>query len=104
MLIILYVNMFVQLFDINNKFHSGDLYISVTLNRKLVYNSRNCSIPGIKKKQGRYTMNKAETDRFHELYQRHLRLLKLQAKSQKTIDMFISGSKDFSELDWTYAS
>ena len=33
-------------------------------------------------------MNPAETNRFNELYQRHLRLLKLQGKSQKTIDAY----------------
>jgi len=33
-------------------------------------------------------MNQAETNRFNELYQRHLRLLKLQGKSQKTIDAY----------------
>ncbi len=33
-------------------------------------------------------MNKAETKRFNELYQRHLRLLKLQGKSPKTIDSY----------------
>ena len=33
-------------------------------------------------------MNKEETNRFNELYQRHLRLLKLQGKSQKTIDAY----------------
>jgi integrase/recombinase XerD len=33
-----------------------------------------------------YTMNKTETDRFNKLYERHLRLLKLDGKSQKTID------------------
>ena len=33
-------------------------------------------------------MNKAETNRFNELYQRHQRLLKLQGKSQKTIDAY----------------
>jgi integrase/recombinase XerD len=31
-------------------------------------------------------MTPAEVNRFNELYQRHLRLLKLQGKSQKTID------------------
>jgi len=31
-------------------------------------------------------MNPVERNRFNELYQRHLRLLKLQGKSQKTID------------------
>lgn len=31
-------------------------------------------------------MNQAETKRFNELYQRHLRLLKLQGNSDKTID------------------
>ena len=33
-------------------------------------------------------MNQAETDRFNELYQRHLRLLKIQGKSLKTIDAY----------------
>ena len=33
-------------------------------------------------------MNQAETNRFNELYQRHLRLLKLQGKSKKTIDAY----------------
>ena len=33
-------------------------------------------------------MKKAETNRFNELYQSHLRSLKLQGKSQKTIDAY----------------
>ncbi len=33
-------------------------------------------------------MNKAETKRFNELYQRHQRLLKLQGKRPKTIDAY----------------
>ena len=33
-------------------------------------------------------MNQAETNRFNELYQRHLRLLELQGKSQKTIEAY----------------
>jgi len=33
-------------------------------------------------------MNKKELKRFNQLYQRHLRLLKLQGKSQKTIDAY----------------
>jgi len=33
-------------------------------------------------------MNKTEVNRFNELYQRHLRLLKLQGKAQKTIDAY----------------
>jgi len=33
-------------------------------------------------------MDKVETNRFSELYQRHLRLLKLQGKSEKTIDAY----------------
>jgi integrase len=33
-------------------------------------------------------MNQAETDRFNELYQLHRRRLKLQGKSQKTIDAY----------------
>jgi integrase len=33
-------------------------------------------------------MKKAEKDRYHQLYQQHLRLLKLQGKSQSTIDLY----------------
>ena len=33
-------------------------------------------------------MDPTEETRFNELYQRHLRLLKLQGKSQKTIDAY----------------
>jgi integrase len=33
-------------------------------------------------------MNQTEVNRFQKLYQRHLRLLKLQGKSQKTIDAY----------------
>lgn len=33
-------------------------------------------------------MHQAESKRFNELYQRHLRLLKLQGKAQKTIDAY----------------
>ena len=33
-------------------------------------------------------MNETETNRFNELYQRHLLLLKLQGKAQKTIDAY----------------
>lgn len=33
-------------------------------------------------------MDKKETERFNELYERHLRLLKLQGKSQSTIDAY----------------
>jgi len=33
-------------------------------------------------------MNQVETDRFNKLYKRHLRLLKLQGKSNKTIDAY----------------
>ncbi len=33
-------------------------------------------------------MNHAEVNRFDRLYQRHLDLLKLQGKSQKTIDAY----------------
>jgi integrase/recombinase XerD len=33
-------------------------------------------------------MDQGETNRFNELYQRHVRLLKLQGKSQKTIDAY----------------
>ena len=33
-------------------------------------------------------MDQSETIRFDELYQRHVRLLKLQGKSQKTIDAY----------------
>jgi len=36
-------------------------------------------------------MNSEQVNRFNKLYERHLRLLKLQGKSQKTIDMPIPG-------------
>lgn len=42
-------------------------------------------------------MNQAETNRFTELYQRHLRLLKLQGKSQKTIDAYSRAVRRISE-------
>jgi len=42
-------------------------------------------------------MNKAETNRFNEHYQRHLRLLKLQGKSQKTIDAYSRAVRRISE-------
>jgi integrase len=43
-------------------------------------------------------MNKPETNRFNELYQRHLRLLKLQGKSQKTIDAYSRAVRRISEF------
>jgi integrase len=42
-------------------------------------------------------MNQTETNRFNELYQRHLRLLKLQGKSQKTIDAYSRAVRRISE-------
>jgi integrase len=42
-------------------------------------------------------MDQAETNRFDELYQRHLRLLKLQGKSQKTIDAYARAVRRISE-------
>jgi integrase/recombinase XerD len=42
-------------------------------------------------------MNKTETNRFKKLYQRHLRLLKLQGKSQKTIDAYSRAVRRLSE-------
>ncbi len=42
-------------------------------------------------------MNKAETNRFKKLYQSHLRLLKLQGKSQKTIDAYSRAVRRISE-------
>lgn len=42
-------------------------------------------------------MNQAETNRFNELYQHHLRLLKLQGKSQKTIDAYARAVRRISE-------
>jgi len=37
-------------------------------------------------------MNKTETNRFHELYERHLRLLKLQGKAKKKPLMLTLGA------------
>lgn len=42
-------------------------------------------------------MNQTEVNRFNELYQRHLRLLKLQGKSQKTIDAYSRAVRRISE-------
>ena len=42
-------------------------------------------------------MNQAETNRFNELYLRHLRLLKLQGKSEKTIDAYARAVRRISE-------
>jgi integrase len=42
-------------------------------------------------------MNKAEKNRFNKLYHRHLRLLKLQGKSRKTIDAYSRAVRRISE-------
>jgi len=42
-------------------------------------------------------MDPKETNRFNELYQRHLRLLKLQGKSPKTIDAYARAVRRISE-------
>lgn len=42
-------------------------------------------------------MKKAEANRFNELYQRHLRFLKLQGKSQKTIEAYARAVRRISE-------
>jgi integrase/recombinase XerD len=42
-------------------------------------------------------MTHAEVNRFNTLYQRHLRLLKLQGKSQKTIDAYSRAVRRVSE-------
>jgi len=42
-------------------------------------------------------MNQTDVNRFNELYQRHLRLLKLQGKSQKTIDAYSRAVRRASE-------
>lgn len=42
-------------------------------------------------------MKKAEKSRFNELYQRHLRSLKLQGKSQKTIDSYARAVRRITE-------
>ncbi len=42
-------------------------------------------------------MDPTEVNRFNELYQRHLRLLKLQGKSQKTIDAYSRAVRRVSE-------
>jgi len=45
----------------------------------------------------KYTMNQTEVNQFKKLYQRHLRLLKLQGKSQKTIDAYSRAVRRISE-------
>ncbi len=42
-------------------------------------------------------MNSTQVNRFNELYQRHLRLLKLQGKSHKTIDAYSRAVRRVSE-------
>ena len=42
-------------------------------------------------------MKQVETNRFNELYQSHLRMLKLQGKSQKTIDAYARAVRRISE-------
>ena len=42
-------------------------------------------------------MDQAETIRFNKLYQHHLRLLKLQGKSQKTIDAYARAVRRITE-------
>ncbi|MBC2696170.1 MAG: recombinase, partial [Desulfobacteraceae bacterium] len=42
-------------------------------------------------------MNQTEVNRFKKVYQRHLRLLKLQGKSQKTIDAYSRAVRRVSE-------
>ena len=42
-------------------------------------------------------MNQAETNRFNKLYHRHLCLLKIQGKSQKTIDAYARAVRRISE-------
>jgi integrase/recombinase XerD len=42
-------------------------------------------------------MKKSEANRFNELYQRHLRFLKLQGKSQKTIEAYARAVRRISE-------
>jgi integrase len=63
---------------------------------KIVYSSYTCPIQGIYKK-GVYIMKQTEVNRFNKLYQRHLRLLKLQGKSQKTIDAYSRAVRRVSE-------
>ncbi|MBW2594301.1 MAG: phage integrase N-terminal SAM-like domain-containing protein [Deltaproteobacteria bacterium] len=46
---------------------------------------------------GSYFGTRTTFDRFKELYQRHLRLLKLQGKSQKTIDAYSRALRRVSE-------
>ena len=62
-----------------------------------VYNSQYCPISGDNKLHWEVYRGKAETNRFNKLYQRHLRLLKLQGKSQKTIDAYARAVRRISE-------
>jgi integrase len=51
-----------------------------------MFNFFTCLIPGMITKE--FTMNPTEKARFDRLYQRHLRALKLQGMSDKTIDVY----------------
>ena len=55
--------------------------------QKAVYNSSKCSMPDTYNKK-EYTMKSSEVKRFADLYERHLKLLKLQGKSKSTIDAY----------------
>jgi len=54
--------------------------------------SNQCITPGVAQfrapSKQREVYHESKTNRFNELYQQHLRLLKLQGKSQKTIDAY----------------
>jgi integrase len=62
-----------------------------------MYNSQGDPIPGANNLKGRYNMDQAERTRFNELYERHLRLLKLQGKAQKTIGAYARAVRRISE-------
>ena len=53
---------------------------------KQVYTPLSAQFLALNKKE--YAMNRTETKRFKKFYKRHLKLLKLQGKSQKTIDAY----------------
>ena len=62
---------------------------------KIVYTPLSAQFRAHIKKE--YTMNPTESKRFKKFYKRHLRLLKLQGKSQKTIDAYSRAVRRVSE-------
>jgi hypothetical protein len=63
--------------------------IAAEKNLQILHTPLNRPIQGGNKKR-EYTMDQKENKRFDKLYQRHLQMLKLQGKSEKTRDAYVA--------------